>query len=416
MQAHRLLDALRSSRPSSASTAPSRLRSPRTRHRPLKVGLAQEPVADQDVAQVFAGHVARAVDDLSLPDPQALALGYGEVEVARLAADVGLAQQLGDSPRPRVGTPAPASGARTSLGVGRRARRARVPRPRRGTARAGFQAGPKRGREFGRGGKAVLRACVSARERIGRRPSNSGPAGSATGFPMGDLVTASPSRLAVEGPAPGQQLVQHAADAEEVAAAVHALAQHLLGRHVARRYRARAGWSPPWVQKRDPEVHDLRDPSSARKTLAGLMSRWTMPILWAWPRPSRTCSTIEILAARDSVGPPAGSGAGPSRAAAPSRCTASHRCGSRGRRRSPRWGGSGGRPRGPRVRSAASARGRWRSGGASPSGRRRVRAEDRGLIDGAHRALSQRVTISYLPIRAIGGAPGCPRRWCRSSA
>ena len=64
------------------------------RHRAIEVLLADEPVADEDVAEVLAGDVAPALDDVPLADRQPAPFpAVGQVEVARPAGHVRRAQQ-----------------------------------------------------------------------------------------------------------------------------------------------------------------------------------------------------------------------------------------------------------------------------------------------------------------------------------
>ena len=41
-----------------------------------------------------------------------------------------------------------------------------------------------------------------------------------------------------------------------------------------------------------PKSMIFTEPSALMKMFAGLMSRWTIPALWAWARPARTCTMI----------------------------------------------------------------------------------------------------------------------------
>ncbi len=62
--------------------------------RAVEVRLAEEPVADEDVAEVLTGDVAPALDDVPLADRQPAPLpAVGDVEVARAVGHVHLAQQ-----------------------------------------------------------------------------------------------------------------------------------------------------------------------------------------------------------------------------------------------------------------------------------------------------------------------------------
>src|SRR6058998_2826933 len=45
------------------------------------------------------------------------------------------------------------------------------------------------------------------------------------------------------------------------------------------------------VNRATPKSMIFTVPSSQMKMLAGLTSRWTMPVWWAWASPSRTCRT-----------------------------------------------------------------------------------------------------------------------------
>ena len=54
----------------------------------------------------------------------------------------------------------------------------------------------------------------------------------------------------------------------------------------------------PMAKRATPKSMILTPPSSVRKTLAGLMSRCTIPTLCAWARPSSTETTIAILRSR----------------------------------------------------------------------------------------------------------------------
>ena len=54
------------------------------------------------------------------------------------------------------------------------------------------------------------------------------------------------------------------------------------------------------VKRATPKSMIFTVPSWQMKMLAGLMSRWTMPVWWAWARPSSTCRMIETLRSRGS--------------------------------------------------------------------------------------------------------------------
>src|SRR6187549_1465618 len=55
----------------------------------------------------------------------------------------------------------------------------------------------------------------------------------------------------------------------------------------------------PEVRRATPKSMIFTVPSWLMKTLAGLMSRWTMPCWWACARPARTCTMIPTLRSRD---------------------------------------------------------------------------------------------------------------------
>ena len=52
------------------------------------------------------------------------------------------------------------------------------------------------------------------------------------------------------------------------------------------------------VSRATPKSMIFTVPSWLMKTLAGLMSRWTMPAWWAWARPASTCTMIVTLRSR----------------------------------------------------------------------------------------------------------------------
>ena len=220
-----------------------------------------------------------------------------------LPPDVDLAQQLEAAGSDRHAAPAPrgARGRPSAVGaafvaavaVGRLGRRRRLVR-----------AGAKRRREL-RGGRVPL--LDGARQRALQDRQEPGVLRARgqldRGLARGDPVEGRHRRLAVEGAPPGEELAEQRADAEQVAAAVHALAVHLLRATCSRPSRARSGSvAPEEVQNAMPKSMIRAEPSSVRNTFAGLMSRWTIPALCAWPRPSSTCATIETFSASESVG------------------------------------------------------------------------------------------------------------------
>ena len=107
---------------------------------------------------------------------------------------------------------------------------------------------------------------------MGTRAWCSGPAGSSHDrVRVRDLVEHGHDALAREGPVAGEELVEHAARAPQVGAAVHLRALHLLGRHVVGgahdRARARGGGHR---EARHPEVHDLHRPVHGEEDVGGL--------------------------------------------------------------------------------------------------------------------------------------------------
>ena len=86
-----------------------------------------------------------------------------------------------------------------------------------------------------------------------------------------DLVEDGHDALAREGAMPGQELVEHAARAPKVGAAVHLRALHLLGRHVVRGAHDRAGArGRGHGEARHSEVHDLHRPVHGEEDVGGL--------------------------------------------------------------------------------------------------------------------------------------------------
>ena len=223
--------------------------------RALPVRLGDEPVAHQDVAHVLARGVARAVDDLALAHGEALALAvHREVDVARLASDVDLAQQreeaagIGALCRCRGGRSGPGSRLRRRAGDGDRFRK-------RSRLRAGAE-----------GLGELRRRRVALLDVDAQRPPQDRQEGFVLrtrrkrklGLPRCDSVEGRHGRFGVERTAAGQHLVEQGADAEDVAAAVHAPAVDLLGRHVADGPEHGLARAARRDAERDAEVHDPR--------------------------------------------------------------------------------------------------------------------------------------------------------------
>ena len=88
---------------------------------------------------------------------------------------------------------------------------------------------------------------------------------------VGDLVEDRHEVVGVEGPPPGRELEEHAADAEQVAAPVHLRALHLLGGHVVRgSHDVPGAGHGGGGQARHPEVHDLHRPVFLDEDVGGL--------------------------------------------------------------------------------------------------------------------------------------------------
>ena len=81
-----------------------------------------------------------------------------------------------------------------------------------------------------------------------------------------DLIDDVGDRVALEGPASGQELVEHDAQAEDIRAAVDsmALATGLLGAHVNRRAGHPGALAEVFVSQREAEIRDARLSSSRR--------------------------------------------------------------------------------------------------------------------------------------------------------
>ena len=94
--------------------------------------------------------------------------------------------------------------------------------------------------------------------------------------------------VADEGRPAADHLVEHRAEAVEVAARRDLAAHRLLRRHVVDTVPT---IMPAWVSRERstatarPKSPIIARPSSASQTLPGLRSRWTMPLEWANSRP-----------------------------------------------------------------------------------------------------------------------------------
>ena len=103
--------------------------------------------------------------------------------------------------------------------------------------------------------------------------------------------------LAREGLAAGEALVEHAAEREEIGAAVDPHALRLLGGHVVGRAHDRAGAREvrAGLELGDAEVHHLHLPAGSIMMFAGLMSRWTTWFSCAWSSAAAACAMSAIV-------------------------------------------------------------------------------------------------------------------------
>ena len=114
-----------------------------------------------------------------------------------------------------------------------------------------------------------------------------------------------------KGLTPGNHLVEHTAEREEVRAAIHTGALHLLGRHVADCAQDRAGGGePPGAclgavcrtspLAARPKSRIFTRPSAVRKRLSGFRSRCTIPWPCAAASPPATAAAISAARCHDS--------------------------------------------------------------------------------------------------------------------
>ena len=101
---------------------------------------------------------------------------------------------------------------------------------------------------------------------------------------MNDVVQDDVRRFPGVGLPITQQLVEHDANGENVAAGIDDLALHLLGRHVVRRSHHRAGQGQPGARHvagdaREPEVENLEGPFGRDHQIAGLDVAVDDPVL-----------------------------------------------------------------------------------------------------------------------------------------